>query len=150
MLQQEEPGDYVIATGEQRSVREFVVAAFAEVGIELVFEGSGPDEVGIVSGLDSKVVDEARGGYGPAARGLVPEPLEPGRVLLEVDPRYFRPTEVVSLLGDATKARQRLGWSPSVSFSDLVSEMVRSDLLDEQKIDCVQANGLPFVRRHDS
>ncbi len=149
MLQQEEPDDYVIATGEQHSVREFVVAAFAEVGIGLVFEGNGLDEVGVVRELDWQLVETARSGYGPAARGLSRDYLEPGRVLLEVDPRYFRPTEVVSLVGDAGKARTRLGWSPSVSFPDLVHEMVWADLLDEQRYDCIQANGLPIVRRHD-
>jgi GDPmannose 4,6-dehydratase len=94
-------------------------------------------------------VEIARDGYGPVARGLAGDSLEPGRVLLQVDPRYFRPTEVVSLVGDASKARERLGWSPSVAFPELVREMVRSDLLDEQRYDCIQANGLPVVRRHD-
>ena len=147
MLQQDQPDDYVIATGEQHSVREFVDAAFAEVGIELVFQGQGLDEVGVVDGLDTKLVEKARNGYGPAAREPASDSLEPGRVLVKVDPRYFRPTEVISLVGDATKARERLGWSPSVSFPDLVHEMVWADLVDAQKYDCIQASGLPVTSR---
>ncbi len=150
MLQQDEPDDYVIATGEQHSVRELVIAAFAEVGVELAFEGSGLDEVGVVRSLDTKLVDDARSGYGPAARGPAEDPLRPGRVLVEVDPRYFRPTEVVSLIGDASKARRLLGWTPTVTFPELVREMVRADLVDEHKYDWVQAKGLPIVRRYDS
>jgi len=150
MLQQDKPGDYVVATGEQHSVREFVMAAFAEVGVGLVFQGSGLDEVGVVSTVDTKLVNKARSGYGPAARGVAEDPLRPGRVLVEVDPRYFRPTEVVSLVGDASKAREHLGWGPSVPFSQLVHEMVWSDLVDEQKYECIQANGLPVVRRLES
>lgn len=150
MLQQHKPGDYVIATGEQHSVREFVVAAFAEVGIELAFGGKGLDEVGVVSALDVKLVAKARNGYGPAARGPARDSLEPGRILVKVDPRYFRPTEVVSLLGDASRAREKLGWSPSVSFPDLVHEMVWTDLVDAQKYDCIQASGLPVTNRHGS
>jgi GDPmannose 4,6-dehydratase len=102
MLQQPDPDDYVLATGESRSVREFAQAAFAEVDIALTWRGVGRDEVG---------VDEAT-----------------GRVLVEVDPRYFRPMEVDRLLGDAAKARERLGWAPRTGFGVLVAEMVREDL----------------------
>ena len=116
MLQQDQPDDYVIATGEQHSVREFVEAAFAEVGIELALRGQGVDEVGVVDG----------GGRAPCWRkpatatdrwaAAEPRPtdaLKPGRTLVQVDPRYFRPTEVMSLLGDATKARAAFGWEPT-------------------------------------
>ena len=150
MLQQDEPDDYVIATGEQHSVKEFVVAAFAEVGIGLAFEGQGLNEVGVVSGLDPKLVAAARNGYGPAAREAAEDSVKPGRVLVKVDPRYFRPTEVISLLGDAAKARERLGWAPSVSFPELVHEMVWADLVDAQKYDCIQASGLPVTNRRGS
>jgi len=150
MLQQEKPDDYVIATGEQHSVEEFVVAAFAEVGIDLAFRGRGLDEVGVVNELDPKLVKNARNGYGPATREPARDFLRPGRVLVKVDPRYFRPTEVISLVGDATKARERLGWRPSVSFPDLVHEMVWADLVDAQKYDCVQASGLPVTSRQGS
>jgi len=114
MLQQDEPEDFVIATGEQHSVREFVQIAFAEAGIDLSFEGGGIDEKGIVTGV--REIDGVRA------------PCAPGAELVSVDPRYFRPTEVDALLGDASKARRELGWEPRVGFADLVSEMVREDL----------------------
>ena len=114
MLQQDEPEDFVIATGEQHSVREFVRIAFAQAGIDLRFEGSGVNEVATVASVRS-------------IEGLRPA-CAPGTRVLSVDPRYFRPTEVDSLLGDASKARQRLGWQPRVAFADLVAEMVREDL----------------------
>jgi GDPmannose 4,6-dehydratase len=103
ILQQPEPDDYVLATGEAHSVREFVERAFAEIGIEIAWRGSGVAE----QGLDVKT----------------------GRVLVEIDPEYFRPTEVDFLLGDATKARTKLGWVHTTSFADLVKEMVASDLV---------------------
>ena len=102
MLQQPEPDDYVLATGESHSVREFIEFAFAEVGRSIEWTGTGDYEVG---------VDMAT-----------------GKDLVRVDSRYFRPTEVASLLGDATKARRKLGWQPETSFADLVAEMVKSDL----------------------
>jgi GDPmannose 4,6-dehydratase len=102
MLQQEKPDDFVIATGEQHSVREFVAAAGAELDMHIEWQGKGVDEVG----LDTKT----------------------GRTMVKVDPRYFRPTEVETLLGDASKARAILGWSPEYSFQDLVRGMVASDL----------------------
>ena len=103
MLQHETPEDFVIATGEYHSVREFATLAFAEVGIELEWKGEGVDEQGI---------DKAT-----------------GRVLIEVDPKYFRPTEVDQLLGDPTKAKTVLGWNPrKTSFEDLVKKMVKHDM----------------------
>lgn len=102
MLQQNEPDDYVMATGESHSVRTFVERAFAEIGRTIVWQGAGVDERG---------VDEAS-----------------GKTLVAIDRRYFRPTEVDSLRGDASKARQRLGWRHRISFDDLVREMVQSDL----------------------
>ena len=102
MLQQPKPDDYVLATGESHSVREFIELAFAQVGRKIAWQGTGDNEVGVdvATGID----------------------------IVRVDPRYFRPTEVDSLLGDATKARQALGWQPETSFTDLVAEMVSSDL----------------------
>jgi GDPmannose 4,6-dehydratase len=114
MLQQEEPGDYVIATGEQHSVREFCDLAFAEVGVTLRWEGSGPDELGVA---DSVVA------AGPAQAAVAP-----GDVVVGVDPRYYRPTDVDTLLGDPSKARDILGWSATIGFRDLVREMVAIDL----------------------
>src|SRR5216683_7430748 len=102
MLQQAEPDDYVLATGETRSVREFVEEAFAQVGKEIEWRGSGVDE----KGLDARS----------------------GRILVKIDPRYFRPTEVDLLIGDSTKAREKLGWRHKVSFDALVAEMVQADL----------------------
>ena len=102
MLQQEQPDDYVLATGEMHSVREFVELAFARVGREIVWRGSGVDEAGIDANT--------------------------GTELVRIDPRYFRPTEVEQLLGDSSKARAKLGWSHKTKFKDLVTEMVDSDL----------------------
>jgi GDPmannose 4,6-dehydratase len=102
MLQQDEPDDYVIATGEQHSVREFVEVAGAELGMRIEWRGTGVDECGI----DAKS----------------------GQIVVKVDPRYFRPTEVETLLGDPTKARARLGWRPEHTFRDLVRDMVAADL----------------------
>jgi len=102
ILQQDEPDDYVLATGEMHSVREFVERAFAEVDIRIAWQGKGVDEKGI---------DAAT-----------------GRVLVRIDPRYFRPTEVDLLIGDPTKARSKLGWRHTVSFETLVAEMVAADL----------------------
>jgi len=103
ILQQEKPEDFVIATGEKRTVREFVEAAFKCVGIELMWQGTG---------LEEKGIDKAT-----------------GKVLVDVDPRFFRPSDVDYLLGDPTKAKEKLGWDPrSTSFEELVSIMVKSDL----------------------
>ena len=107
MLQQETADDYVIATGEQHSVREFVQCAAKELGIAIEWEGKGVDEKGIN--------------------------LANGKTIVAVDPRYFRPTEVETLLGDPTKAKTNLGWEPKISFESLVSEMVRTDLEDAKK-----------------
>ncbi len=115
MLQQDEPEDFVIATGKQYSVREFVNVAAAELGINIRWEGSGVDEVGIVESVDSVDSD------------LKTEQLV-GKKIVKVDPRYFRPTEVETLLGDPSKAKEKLGWVPTTSFEELVTEMVNFDL----------------------
>ena len=152
MLQQDAPDDYVIATGEQHSVREFVETSFAEVGIGISWRGQGVDEVGVADGLDEALLLKACSSYGPMGRGEAGAAgaLKPGRPLVMIDPRYFRPTEVVSLLGDASKARAAFGWEPTTLFAELVHEMVWADLVEAQKYDVVQASGLPIVRRHDS
>jgi GDPmannose 4,6-dehydratase len=102
VMQHSEPDDFVLATGEEHSVREFVERAFAEVGQRIVWRGAGVDEVGV-------------------------DPVS-AKVLVRVDPRYFRPTEVHTLLGDASKAREKLGWRPTVKFGELVAQMVASDV----------------------
>ncbi|WP_420991448.1 GDP-mannose 4,6-dehydratase [Cupriavidus sp. 30B13] len=112
MLQQEQPEDFVIATGKQVSVREFIARSAANLGITLRFEGHGVDEVGIVSAID--------GDRAPA--------LACGDVIVKVDPRYFRPAEVETLLGDPAKAKERLGWEPEITLDQMISEMVASDL----------------------
>ncbi|MEO5328778.1 MAG: GDP-mannose 4,6-dehydratase [Magnetococcus sp. THC-1_WYH] len=118
MLQQEEPDDYVIATGCQYSVRAFVEAAGECLGLKISWQGRGVDEVG----LDVKT----------------------GRVIVRVDPRYFRPTEVDNLLGDPTKAREKLGWKPRISFKELVQEMVAQDLKKAQLERMLIKQGVPI------
>jgi len=115
MLQQDEPEDYCISTGVQYSVRDFVDAAFKEVGVSIRWEGSGIDEKG---------VNEAS-----------------GKVLVEVDPRYFRPTEVETLLGDSSKAREKLGWVPEITLEDMVAEMVREDLKIAERDELLKREG---------
>jgi GDPmannose 4,6-dehydratase len=113
MLQQPEPEDYVLATGEAHSVREFIDLAFSHVGRKMAWRGAGRDEQGVDAGS--------------------------GEVLVEIDPRYFRPAEVDALLGDPTKARTKLGWSHKTTFRDLVREMVEADLVEVER----------EYRRHD-
>jgi len=120
ILQQDEPEDYVIATGNSCSVRDFARMVFAEIGIELGFEGGGPDEKGLIASVDKDLFARKVGASSPD--------LHPGRVLVEVDPGYFRPTEVDQLVGDAAKAREKLGWRPKHDLADLVREMVGADI----------------------
>jgi GDPmannose 4,6-dehydratase len=130
MLQQDEPDDFCIASGKQYSVRDFVIAASEELGIILRWEGSGVDEVGIVKEIMPK-----GSGICKKRRDFNPEmnDLKVGDIIIRVDPRYYRPTEVETLLGDATKAHEKLGWQPKTSFGDLVKEMVCSDLEEAQR-----------------
>ena len=121
ITQQPDPDDYVLATGETRSVREFVEEAFAQVGKEIVWRGSGVDEKGL----------DARSGH----------------ILIKIDPRYFRPTEVDLLIGDSTKAREKLGWRHKVSFDALVAEMVQADLeLVRQEVGLPRTRALRMVQ----
>jgi GDPmannose 4,6-dehydratase len=125
ILQQPQPDDYVIATGAQRSVREFFTAAARELGIEIAWEGKGQSEIGRVARL-------------PAGRWPA---LKSGHTVVRVDPRYFRLAEVETLLGDATKAREKLGWSPEIPFEKLVSEMVATDLRWAERDDLARRHG---------
>jgi GDPmannose 4,6-dehydratase len=122
MLQQEQPEDFVIATGVQYSVRDFVDAASRELGMHIQWQGSGVEEKGID---------------------------EHGRCLVAVDARYFRPTEVDTLLGDASKARKKLGWAPKTTFEQLVSEMVREDLRAAERDELVKKHGYRILDHHE-
>ena len=122
MLQQDKPEDFVIATGRQFSVRAFVEAAAAELGIRMEWRGQGVEETGVVAALDNAQLHKAAG------RSSLDFSLKEGHTIVRVGPRYFRPTEVETLLGDPTKAKEKLGWTPKISFETMVSEMVREDL----------------------
>lgn len=126
MLQQDKAEDFVIATGRQYSVRRFVEVAAAELGITLGWENSGPHETGRVEKVDVTRLAEVF-----AAMGLPPcsTSIQPGDIVVRVDPRYFRPTEVETLLGNPAKAKTRLGWEPRTSFEDMVREMIREDCM---------------------
>ena len=129
MLQQDRPEDYVIATGVQYSVRDFVNAAAKEIGMQIRWEGQGVDEVGYLVGA-SLLANQAA-------------------PIVRVDPRYFRPTEVETLLGDATKAREKLGWTPRVSFAELVAEMVREDLKVAERDELIKKHGFKAFDRNE-
>jgi len=122
LMQQDQPEDWVIATGIQYSVRDFVNAAAGELGMEISWNGTGVDEIG---------TDRH------------------GKEIVKVDPRYFRPTEVETLLGDATKAREKLGWTPKISFKELVAEMVREDLKSAERDELVKKHGYKAFDYHE-
>jgi GDPmannose 4,6-dehydratase len=122
MLQQESADDFVIATGVQYSVRDFVNAAATELGMTITWQGEGVNETG---------TDEN------------------GKVMVKVDSRYFRPTEVETLLGDPTKAKQKLGWTPKISFEELVAEMVREDYKSAQRDELIKSNGYQAMDYHE-
>jgi GDPmannose 4,6-dehydratase len=131
MLQQDKPEDFVIATGVQYSVRDFVNAAANELGMHIRWEGKDVDEVGYLDTQSS-----------------VPG-TQSSRAIVRVDPRYFRPTEVETLLGDASKARNKLGWTPKISFAELVSEMVREDLKGAERDELVKKHGYATFNSHE-
>lgn len=122
MLQQDQPEDFVIATGRQHSVRDFVTAAAGELGMQVRWEGSGKQE----KGYDAD-----------------------GNCMVEVDPRYFRPTEVDELLGDPRRAKERLGWEPKITFEELVAEMVREDLKAAERDELVKRHGYSAYDYHE-
>ncbi|MBI1217109.1 MAG: GDP-mannose 4,6-dehydratase [Rhodobacteraceae bacterium] len=126
MLQQEAADDFVIATGQQYSVREFITWSAAELGITLRFEGRGLDEHGIVERVTSDMA--------PAVK--------PGDVIIRIDPRYFRPAEVETLLGDPTKAREKLGWTPQITAQEMCAEMVAEDLKAARRHALLRLHGL--------
>jgi GDPmannose 4,6-dehydratase len=126
MLQQDQPDDFVIATGRQYSVRQFIQWSAQYLGFELQFEGEGVDEVGRVA----RVLNES------SAKAV-----QIGQVVVRVDPRYFRPTEVETLLGDPSKAKQKLGWEPVITTEQMCAEMVAEDLKEAQKMALLRAHG---------
>lgn len=134
MLQNEQPEDYVIATGITTKVRDFIRLAFNEVGITLQFDGEGPGEKGIVGSVDTSKYEQVTGNK------ILNSLFVKGKTLIEVDPRYFRPTEVDQLIGDSSKAKEKLGWKPKYDLQELLKEMVSSDLkLFKKEFDLKQA-----------
>ena len=129
MLQQDNPQDFVIATGQQVNVRDFITRSAAQLGITLAFEGHGLDEVGMVQAIS--------GNNAPA--------LAVGDVIVKIDPRYFRPTEVETLLGDPTKARETLGWVPEITLDQLIAEMVAHDLDHARRHALLKTHGYPMT-----
>lgn len=134
MLQQPEPEDFVIATGMQYSVRDFVNAAAQELGMDIGWQGRGVEEKGLWLNRHS-------GGQREPARPYLP--------IVAVDPRYFRPTEVETLLGDPSKAKTKLGWAPKTRFEELVAEMVREDLKAAQRDELVKTHGYKIMDYHE-
>ena len=130
MLQQDKPEDFVIATGEQHTVRSFVEHAAAAMGIHLAWQGSDIDEVGRVDTITDQAANLCQ-----VRQHLCPNTpdLQPGDIIVRVDPRYFRPTEVETLLGNPAKAKKVLGWEPRITFQDLVREMICADLEEAQR-----------------
>ena len=132
MLQQEKPEDFVIATGRQYSVRNFVAMSAAHLGITLRFQGKGMDEIA--------VVEKTEGDLAPSVSA--------GDVIVRVDPRYFRPAEVETLIGDPTKAKEKLGWTPEITINELCAEMITEDLVQAKKVALLKRNGFhtPIAR----
>jgi len=129
ILQQESPDDFVIATGRTTSVRDFATMAFATLGITLEFRGVGVEECGVVAAVDKDRL---------VAAGGSPEAVRLGDVVVRVDPAYYRPTEVDLLVGDASKAREKLGWQPEHTLEELVSEMVAADMIEARRDDLLK------------
>jgi GDPmannose 4,6-dehydratase len=125
MLQQEEPEDFVIATGMQYTVRQFIKWSATELGISLKFKGEGVNEKAIVTKIEGDKV--------PA--------LKVGDIVMQIDPHYFRPTEVETLLGDPTKAKEKLGWVPEIKVQQMCKEMVEADLSKAKQQSLLKANG---------
>ncbi|MDY6838312.1 MAG: GDP-mannose 4,6-dehydratase [Thermodesulfobacteriota bacterium] len=133
MLQQDRPGDYVVATGESHSVREFCEQAFKEAEIKLEWHGSGTSEVGIIAGISGHEAP-SDGDLQPGTPNSAGSGPKIGGEVVRIDPRYFRPTEVEYLLGDASKTQRELGWEPTVTFKQLVKIMVKADIQELQNL----------------
>lgn len=133
MLQQETPEDFVLATGITTYIRDFVNMAFAEVGVELSFTGEGVNEVGVISKINNTTT------HG----------MKLGQAVVKVDPRYYRPTEVDLLIGDATKAKTKLNWTPQYTLAEMVKEMVAADIIVFKKEQLLQNNGFTIEKEHE-
>lgn len=133
MLQQDQPEDFVIATGQQHSVRDFITWAADDLGISIKFKGQGADEVGVVD----------------AVRGNIATSVKEGDVIVRIDPRYFRPAEVETLLGDPSKAHAKLGWSPEITAREMCAEMVAADLDAARRHTLLKANGFNTPISHE-
>ncbi|MCB0699796.1 MAG: GDP-mannose 4,6-dehydratase [Chitinophagales bacterium] len=131
MLQQDQPEDFVIATGVTTTVRDFIKMAFAEAGAEVEFKGEGVAEIGIIKSCDASTA------------------LKVGQEVVCVDPKYFRPTEVELLIGDATKAKEKLGWEPKCTLQELVKEMVAADIETFNKEKLLKDAGYDYFQQHD-
>ena len=136
MLQQDQPEDIVIATGVTTSVRDFIKYSFSKAGVELRFEGNGEDEVGIVESIQA-----------PAGFDTIHATIQQGDIVVQVDPAYFRPTEVELLIGDPTKARKHLGWEPKFDLEALVDDMVTADLLLFKKDQTLRDKGYRILNQ---
>lgn len=132
ILQQDQPDDYVIATGITTSIRDFVKLAFAEIGINVNFSGEGAEEKGHLIGLDEQHFSEKVGEqYIAGIKGRIvsgPDRGQQSNCIVSVDPKYFRPTEVDLLIGDPTKSKTKLGWEPQYDLNGLIKDMMQSDI----------------------
>ncbi len=138
MLQQDEPEDFVIATGKTTSVRDFAAMAFAETGITVEFSGEGKDETGLIAHIDRARFEEMT--------GMEPSHLFPGQAVIQIDPFYFRPTEVDLLIGDPSKAKARLGWEARYTLAELAAEMVESDLIRVRRNHYLENGGFATLK----
>ena len=137
MLQQDQPEDFVVATGIQYSVRDFVNAAARELDMEIRWEGKGINERGYLAHPSLRAAHQ------------ISSRVQYGDPIVQVDPRYFRPTEVETLLGDASKAKQKLGWTPKITFDELVAEMVREDLKSSERDELIKKHGYKPLNYHE-
>jgi GDPmannose 4,6-dehydratase len=146
MLQQDQPEDFVIATGVQYSVRQFIEWTAAELGMQITWQGEGVDEVGYAVIPSKNVIPGSTRDPSPDVipqNDVIPgSTRDPSPVpIIRIDPRYFRPTEVETLLGDPTKAKQKLGWVPEITVQQMCQEMVQADLMEAKRHALLKANG---------
>ena len=140
ILQHDQAEDWVIATGVTTAVRDFIAMSFREVGLNIHFEGSGAEEAGIINAIDRAYFEEVTGTTCPLAEGMI---------AVRVDPNYYRPTEVDLLIGDATKAREKLGWTPQHTVNSLCREMVHADLELAQRVALLKREGFEISNEYE-